>query len=44
MAASGMPPSRREKDDQNLRRYPEEPILRLNGGFAITVPCGLDSC
>uniref|UniRef100_A0A2N9I0S1 Uncharacterized protein n=1 Tax=Fagus sylvatica TaxID=28930 RepID=A0A2N9I0S1_FAGSY len=29
MAASGMPPSRRERDDQDLRRYPEEPILRI---------------
>uniref|UniRef100_A0A2N9IP64 Retrotransposon gag domain-containing protein n=1 Tax=Fagus sylvatica TaxID=28930 RepID=A0A2N9IP64_FAGSY len=43
MAASGMPPSRRERDDQDLRRYPEEPILRSNSGFAIAVPCGLNS-
>uniref|UniRef100_A0A2N9GWW9 Uncharacterized protein n=1 Tax=Fagus sylvatica TaxID=28930 RepID=A0A2N9GWW9_FAGSY len=34
MATSGMPPSRRERDDQDLRRYPEEPILQSNSGFA----------
>jgi hypothetical protein len=35
----GTPSSRRERDDQDLRRYPEEPILRSNSGFAITVLC-----
>jgi hypothetical protein len=43
MATSGMPPSRRERDDQDLRRYPEEPILQSNSGFAVAVPCELDS-
>ena len=43
MAASGMPPSRRERDDQDLRRYPEEPILQSNSGFAIAVSGGFNS-
>jgi hypothetical protein len=35
----GTPSPRRERDDQDLRRYPEEPILRSNDRSTIAVLC-----
>jgi hypothetical protein len=35
MATSGMPPSRRERDDQDLRRYPENPYFNRIVGLQL---------